>query len=137
MCDGGSGTCPWDTGLCSDGCQSGWTGEDCTQSVVSSLSPVTSMSPAGAGIIGSLTMLVVLVMVVGVVCLWRKGDFRITKNTPRQNSRTPETSPAPPVELPTYDVLPDQDYTKLNRVHTEHYETLQPTVDYQNSDVRI
>ncbi|XP_048256572.1 multiple epidermal growth factor-like domains protein 10 isoform X1 [Haliotis rufescens] len=141
MCEGGSGSCPLDTGLCSDGCQSGWTGEDCTQSGVSSLSSVTSISPAVAGIIGSLTMLVVLVVVEGMVCLWRKGDFRcvnrMNKETPRQNSSTPETSPAPPAELPTYDVLPDQDYTKLDRIHTEHYETLQPTVDYQNSDVRI
>ncbi|XP_067678432.1 uncharacterized protein [Haliotis asinina] len=143
MCDGGSGNCHRGTGRCDAGCQFGWTGVDCGQREVSSLSPVTSISPEVAGVFGAVMMLLVLAVVEGVVCLCRKGDFRMGKRTPREQSGTPGTShsmqsnPIPLAEVPAYDVLPEHDYTKLDGIHTEHYDTLRSTVDYHNSDVRV
>ncbi|XP_046569021.1 uncharacterized protein LOC124277390 isoform X2 [Haliotis rubra] len=125
------------TGTCLKGCSPGWVSNTCQQ-VVSSLpgNSTGRISPLVAGFIGAVVMLVLLAVVAGAVCSWRKGDFRMAKTSSKEPG-TPQTSPAPPVEVSTYDVLPEHDYTKLDTIHTEHYDTLQTTVDYQNSDVRI
>ncbi|XP_046569024.1 multiple epidermal growth factor-like domains protein 11 isoform X4 [Haliotis rubra] len=124
------------TRTCLKGCSPGWVSDTCQQ--VSSLpgNSTGRISPLVAGFIGAVVMLVLLAVVAGAVCSWRKGDFRMAKTSSKEPG-TPQTSPAPPVEVSTYDVLPEHDYTKLDTIHTEHYDTLQTTVDYQNSDVRI
>ncbi|XP_067679838.1 multiple epidermal growth factor-like domains protein 11 isoform X2 [Haliotis asinina] len=125
------------TGTCPKGCSSGWVSDTCRQAVDSSPGTSTErISRLAAGFIGAFAMLLLLALVIVAVCLWRKGDFRMAKKSSKEY-RSPETNPAPPVEVPAYDVLPEHDYTKLERIHTEHYDTLQPPVDYQNSDVRI
>ncbi|XP_046345015.2 uncharacterized protein LOC124125703 isoform X4 [Haliotis rufescens] len=67
MCGGEIATCPWDTGRCESGCQSGWKGGDCITAISM---PVPSNAGAIAGAI--LAVLAVLAIIVVVVVVFRR-----------------------------------------------------------------
>ncbi|XP_046571693.1 tyrosine-protein phosphatase Lar-like isoform X1 [Haliotis rubra] len=69
MCEGGNVTCPPDTGVCENGCQPGWTGEDCIHRTVSSHQ---SKSDVTGGIVGGVVAAAVVVLAVVVVVLYRR-----------------------------------------------------------------